>query len=52
MESQGSCINSYAAALASEGSPLELNNRHILKYLILAFGLQIDLPLHVPHLMG
>lgn len=52
MESQESCINSCAAALVSEGSLLELSNRHNLRYLILAFGLQIDLPQYLPHLTG
>jgi len=50
MESQELCINSCAAVLASEGSLLELSNRRVLRYLILAFGLQIDLPQCLPHL--
>lgn len=45
-----SCMKSCDTTFVSEGSLLELSNRCILRYLIPAFGLQIDLPQYLPHL--
>lgn len=52
MESQEFRANGCAAVLASEDSLLELSNSHIPTYLILAFGLEIDLPQYLHHLTG
>lgn len=52
MQSQESRVNSYAAALASEGSLFELSNRYILRNFILAFALQPDSPQYLPYPTG